>query len=397
MMFENSSSNDVILTQNINVNTVFDGIKRNDNVFVMGHNDNDIANSYIIPNIMQANKNYVVTDIDGKVFAETEKHLKEQGYEVKLLDFNNISALPYLNPFAFITNYQKLKLVIDCIMDNTDSDSSKTQDPFWRICEAMLLESIFAYIWMHRPSEERNPESIIKQLKLAGEESLASHEKNQLDELFENLAKFCPNSDAVILYNKFRSVCKHPSVLKSIVIGCCVRLTSFVLIKNPEHEHFDFSSFLNEEKKALFIIPDSKNLFDLMISLIYLNLSSTTKTPTGFIVSKTKSDGKFPCILNFIIREMHNPILSYSVIVNNIEHFKTAYPQSWESILSTFDNMLLLDNKENENVNCFINTSLFCSSDKSHKDLYNEISSLSDDECMLSMRGRTSETDKKHT
>lgn len=86
---DKNADNNIILTDDVqlSLNTAHTG--KNLNVCVIGGGGMGKTYNYVLPNILQANTSYVITDRDGYLLNKTGKFLKEQGYIVKVLNLND--------------------------------------------------------------------------------------------------------------------------------------------------------------------------------------------------------------------------------------------------------------------------------------------------------------------
>lgn len=81
-----NSDNNIILTNDVqlSLNTAKTG--KNLNVCVIGGAGTGKTYNYVLPNILQANTSYVITDRDGYMLKKTGKFLEKQGYKIKVLN-----------------------------------------------------------------------------------------------------------------------------------------------------------------------------------------------------------------------------------------------------------------------------------------------------------------------
>ena len=64
--------------------------RRSLNVLVIGGSGAAKTRSYVLPNILEANTNYVITDPKMEVLTATGGYLKSQGYDVRVLNLVNL-------------------------------------------------------------------------------------------------------------------------------------------------------------------------------------------------------------------------------------------------------------------------------------------------------------------
>ncbi len=83
---DKNADNNIILTDDVqlSLNTAQTG--KNLNVCVIGGAGTGKTRNYVLPNILQANTSFVITDRSGYLLNKTRKFLEEQGYVIKVLN-----------------------------------------------------------------------------------------------------------------------------------------------------------------------------------------------------------------------------------------------------------------------------------------------------------------------
>ena len=77
------------LTQNVSIalNTI--SHRKNLNILIIGGSGTGKSRGFIIPNILLANKSFIVTDPKGEILAKTGSYLKKKGFIIRVLDLKN--------------------------------------------------------------------------------------------------------------------------------------------------------------------------------------------------------------------------------------------------------------------------------------------------------------------
>lgn len=83
---DKNADNNIILTDDVQLSLDTAQTGKNLNVCVISGGGMGKTYNYVLPNILQANTSYVITDRDGYLLNKTGKFLKEQGYIVKVLN-----------------------------------------------------------------------------------------------------------------------------------------------------------------------------------------------------------------------------------------------------------------------------------------------------------------------
>ena len=90
-----------LLTRNVRLGLDTHKHRRSLNVLVIGGSGAAKTRSYVKPNILEANTNYVVTDPKQEVLTATGGWLKQNGYEIRVLNLVNLEQSDGYNPFRY--------------------------------------------------------------------------------------------------------------------------------------------------------------------------------------------------------------------------------------------------------------------------------------------------------
>ena len=91
-----------LLTKNVRLGLDTHRHRRSLNVLVIGGSGAGKSRSYVKPNILEANTNYVVTDPKSEVLLATGGYLKEKGYDIRVLNLVNPEESDGYNPFRYV-------------------------------------------------------------------------------------------------------------------------------------------------------------------------------------------------------------------------------------------------------------------------------------------------------
>jgi type IV secretion system protein VirD4 len=150
---------------------------RNKNVAVFGGTGAGKTASYVIPNILNTkNKSIVLTDPKGELYEKTSEIKRQQGYNVRLINFKDLEVSDRYNPFTYIKKDTDALKVAKTIVMNSIEGQKKTD--FWDKAEAALLSAFILYIKHTRPIEEHHFGSVF---------NLATSDYKTIHELFRKL------------------------------------------------------------------------------------------------------------------------------------------------------------------------------------------------------------------
>ena len=130
------------LTQNVRLGLDTHKHRRSLNVLVIGGSGAAKTRSYVKPNILEANTNYVITDPKMEVLTATGGYLKSQGYDVRVLNLVNLEQSDGYNPFRYIRDEKDALRLVNNLIQATTPKNSHESDPFWTKAETALLQAI---------------------------------------------------------------------------------------------------------------------------------------------------------------------------------------------------------------------------------------------------------------
>jgi type IV secretion system protein VirD4 len=123
----------------------------NRNVFIVGSPGSGKTQSYLLTNlIFERNRSMVISDPKGEIFEATAKYKKQQGYDVRLINFKDMLISDRYNPIDYITKEVEAEQVANTIVIN----SVQGQKPdFWTKAEIALLKTLLLYVKYETPTE----------------------------------------------------------------------------------------------------------------------------------------------------------------------------------------------------------------------------------------------------
>ena len=330
---------------------------RNKNILVIGGSGAAKTRSYVKPNILEANTNYVITDPKSEVLLATGGYLKSQGYDIRVLNLVNLAESDGYNPFRYIRDEKDALKLVNNLIQATTPKGSHESDPFWTKAETALLQAIILMLWQEAPEYEQNFSMVMRVLEYAEVKEEDEEYVSPLDLLFQAMEREKPDSVAVRQYKVFKLAAGKTS--KSILVSTAVRLAPFNLpqIKAiTDHDDMDLYT-LGEKKCALYaVIPDNDNTFNFLVSLLYSQAFQALYYSADQI-----HHGALPHHVHFVLDEfaamplpgftrelatMRSRNISASTIIQNMAQIKELYKDSWETIPGNSDTILYLGGNE---------------------------------------------------
>ena len=345
------------LTQHVRLGLDTHKHRRSLNVLVIGGSGAAKTRSFVLPNILTANTNYVITDPKSEVLLATGGYLKEQGYDVRVLNLVNLEQSDGYNPFCYLRDEKDVLKLVNNLIQSTTPKGSHESDPFWTKAETALLQAIILMLFQEAPEYEQNFSMVMRVLEYAEVREEDEGHVSPLDLLFESIERKKPDSVAVRQYKVFKLAAGKTA--KSILVSTAVRLAPFNLPQIQaltDHDDMDLYT-LGEKKVALYaVIPDNDNTFNFLVSLLYAQAFQALYYSADQI-----HHGPLPRHVRFVLDEfaamplpgftrelatMRSRSISASVIIQNMAQIKELYKDSWETIPGNCDTILYLGGNE---------------------------------------------------
>ena len=202
--FSQNKKTDRILTQHVRMGINEYKHNRNLNTLVIGGSGAGKTRGYALPNIMQTNSSFIVTDAKGEIIRTVGNLLVREGYEIKVLDLINFHHSDRYNPFRYIKEEKDVIKLINNLIRNTTPKGASSSEPFWEKSETALLQALMFYLLMEAPLEEQNFGMVMTMLEYAGASEDNEQYLSPLDLLFMALEETKPNSIALRQYQVFK-------------------------------------------------------------------------------------------------------------------------------------------------------------------------------------------------
>ena len=331
---------------------------RNKNVLVIGGSGSGKTRFYVKPNLMQMHSSYCVTDPKGTIVLECGKMLKDNGYEIRILNTINFKKSMKYNPFAYLHSEKDILKLVQTIIANTKGDGEKSGEDFWVKAEKLYYTAVIGYIWYEAPKEEKNFATLLDMIDASEVREEDESYMNPIDRLFEALEKRNPTHFAVKQYKKYKLAAGKTA--KSILISCGARLAPFDIqeLRDLMMEDELELDRLGDRKTALFvIISDTDDTFNFVVSIMYSQLFNLLCDKADDVYG-----GRLPvhvrCLLDEfpniglipkfekLIATIRSREISASIILQAQSQLKAIYKDSADTIVGNCDSTLFLGGKE---------------------------------------------------
>ena len=312
--------------------------------------------SYSIPNASQLLGSYVFTDPKGELYDKTAGYLKQNGYDIKVLNLVRPQYSDGYNPLMHISSEIDVDVIANTIVKGQKTDGGS--DPFWDDSAEMLLKALIYYLIATRPEEEQNLASCAELVRAAN----TNGGSNLLTELMSSL----PYDNPARMNYKSIEIApeKTYSSILSTLQSKLGKFDSKEIAELTSTDTIDFEK-IGSRKTAVYVISsDTHTAYDFLLTIFFSqmiqqlydfadkNPNGQLKVPTYFILDEFANIGKIPDFDKKISTSRSRKI-SFSVILQNIDQLEAVYEKSYETIMGNCDTHVFLGSNSFKTVEYF--------------------------------------------
>ncbi len=385
----------IILSENVQLSINTRKTFLNNNVLACGGSGSGKTRFLVKPNLLQFLSNVVVTDPKGTLVKEYGQTFIDKGYDLKILDLNNMDNSMRYNPYHYCKSATDIMKFLNNLMENTKDPNKTGGDEFWDKAGLTLLMALSFLIMGTDYPQNQNIPRIMDLLDMMEAAEDDDSKMSVMDFVFQELqeevnAKLQSGDPKLVLSckNSYQYLaCRQYSLFKkaagktakSILITLSSRLSVFNLpqlndllskdelhletIGNPKirkgKESVPDSDPEKYIKTALFIcISDSDSTFSFLAAIIYQQLFDllykqadirplgALPIPVQFILDEFANTGK---ILDFEkkISTVRSRNIFVFILLQALSQLKFMYQNDvWETIYGNCDTTIFLGGKE---------------------------------------------------
>ena len=328
----------------------------NVNVLVVGGSGSGKSASYVIPNAYQLLGSYVFTDPKGELYDKTAGYLREQGYDIKILNLVNPKNSDGYNPLMHIESEIDVDVIANTIVKGQKVEGGSS-DPYWDDMAEMLLKALIYYLLATRPEEEQNLASCAELVRAAnsnGAGNLLTELMNQLP--YDHPARMNYKSIEIAPEKTYGSIL---STLQS-KLG---KFDSKEIAELTSTKTINFED-VGKRKTAVYVISsDTHAAYDFLLTIFFSQMiqrlydfadksGGALPQPTYFILDEFANIGKIPDFDKKISTSRSRKI-SFSVILQNLDQLEAVYEKSHETIIGNCDTTIFLGSNSQKTVEYF--------------------------------------------
>lgn len=376
--------------------------QRNLNRAVVGGSGSGKTFFDLLPNIMQANASYFVTDPKGQTLPMAGGLLAERGYRVLAFDTIDFSKSLHYNPIAYVEDEADILELVGCLIANTSGDDRHAADPFWENAERLLYVALIGYLVKHCPREDRSLSGVVTLLSLARAKETDEDYVSPLDLLFlevetgmrymevdtaadaeaDPLSRTASAGNArfrwvrvadpvaveddfcLLHYKMFKDAAGRTA--KSILVSCNTRMEPFAIPQVRELVSYDEMELdrLGDSdcRRAVFaIVSDTSGLYSFLLAIMMwqavnvlcrralTRYGGALPTHVSFLLDEFANIGRLPDIEK-TIAVVRSRNVSMTVYLQSMSQLKSRYKDDAATIVDCCDTTVFLGGKSTDTV-----------------------------------------------
>lgn len=355
---------DMILTNRARLGFDFYRHGKNGNTLIWGGPGTWKSRGYIIPNLMQMNCNYVVTDPKGELAKKCGDMLRRMGYRVIVFDVSNPEKSVCYNPFVYFRNDMDVLDFVNNFFSSQEQKDSLKENQFWDDMAKNLMMAFCFLLYHEAPKEEQNMATVL-QLLQAAEVSEEDGFMSPVDMIFAKLEKEKPGHIAVGYYKSYHK--GGPKTLQSIQSTLSSKLAYFnmeALQKLTITDDIDIRSFATQKTALFCVTPDSKASLNFLIGTLYQQMFQQL-----YDLADNVYDGPLPIHIRFLLDEFANIALpddyqkilstarsrniSFAIVLQDKSQIEKIFDTIYKTLMACCSEWLFLGSNEKETCEYF--------------------------------------------
>ena len=329
----------------------------NINCLILGGAGTGKSRSFIIPNLIQMNCNPVITDPKGEILKKTGQLLKDNGYDVRVLDLIHHSKSYCYNPFVYFRNDDDVLQFVNNMWDAMEDKTAQKGDPIWPEQAKNLMLSLCFYLFHFAPKDEQNMDMVIQMANAI----TSSDEKKNPDAVAMLFEAIEDKNDTAYTYYTAWSVAQDVT-LTSILTTFKSRMAVFNLESMKRLTYTDEIGIrdLADGKVAIFmVIPDNTKVYNFIAGTLYTQMFQQL-----YDIADNECCGPLPRPVRFFMDEFanvalpddYNTILSTSrsrnvsfiIVLQDKQQIEAIFEKYWRNIYGNCAFYLFLGSMELE-------------------------------------------------
>lgn len=287
------------------------------------------------------------------------KHLKEKGYDVRVLNTKNMTKSLRFNPLAYIRRESDIlsiaKIISEALGGGKDG---KGEDDFWRSAKENLITACISFLWERRDihPEQCNLPAINDLLRMAEEKADKDGKpiKSDFDRLFETYSAAHPEKLSSRSYGNFKmnKDKTRANVLTTLssMLSCLDIQEVRELLLGQDELHLE--ELATKEKIAVFLCSsDTDNTWNFLTTMaVSLGLNQICDirdehpelgVDVVFWLDEFANGSRIKDC-DKIVSVCRSRRIAMKIIIQSITQLEKLYKDEWKIIIENCDTMLVL-------------------------------------------------------
>lgn len=329
----------------------------NINCLILGGAGTGKSRSFIIPNLIQMNCNPVITDPKGEILKKTGQLLRDNGYDVRVLDLIHHNKSHCYNPFAYFRNDDDILMFVNNMWDAMEDKTAQKGDPIWPEQAKNLMLSLCYYLFHFAPKAEQNMDMVITMANAI----TSSDEKKNPDAVAMLFEAIEDKNDTAYTYYTAWSVAQDVT-LTSILTTFKSRMAVFNLESMKKLTYTDEIGIrdLASGKVAIFmVIPDNTKVYNFIAGTLYTQMfqqlydladnfyNGPLPRPVRFFMDEFANIA-LPDDYNTILSTSRSRNISFIIVLQNKQQIEAIFEKYYQNIYGNCAFYLFLGSMELE-------------------------------------------------
>lgn len=208
---------------------------------------------------------YVFTDPKGELYDKTAGFLRQNGYDIKVLNLVRPENSDGYNPLMHVASELDVDVIANTIIKGQKSEGGNS-DPYWDDMAELLLKSLIYYLIATRPEEEQNLASCAELVRAANNKGGS----NLLSELMEQL----PYDHPARMYYKSIEIAPEKTYgsILSTLQSKLGKFDSKDIAELTSTDTIDFDE-IGKRKTAVYVISsDTHTAYDFLLTIFFAQM-----------------------------------------------------------------------------------------------------------------------------
>ena len=257
----------------------------------------------LIPDIMYQLGNYVITDVKGDLFKWLYKILHNNGYDIRVLNLENLKYSNGFNPIAYCEDDTDIDRLVSTFVLNSRREGASVGEAIWEDTLSMLLFSTVKYV-LCTEGEEKTFYRCLQLVSSIFLENGRVSPSCEMERVMKELELKDPYNSAVTNWNWVKQ--SAAETLQSVLISMTSRLRLWAnedvrILTQVDDIGIDDLADKNKKVAIFVIVPESDRTYNCIKSMFI----STAVQRLKFL-AKSKYDGTLPKLVSFELDEFAN-------------------------------------------------------------------------------------------